>query len=914
MVDQKIPVPSFIGGVSQQSPEFRLATQLGDGTKNIIGTVTEGITKRPPMRHEGVLVGGSNFEGGAAAKFAVINRDDDEKYLLAARDREIRVWNMILPGRRSADVNDIQFKDNTSPTPANLDYGASGDCDYLTTSDPARDLRFLSLADHTIVLNRSIKPVMKAGLTPAQKPIAIIEIPDAKYGMTYNWSVTWNDGTAKSRNFTYTPYSSDGTHRSTAPTSAVFWQNANHSISAKEITAMCLHALGSNDFSDTALSGKTQLYTRSGATPIDANGGRLLGSGTPGSGGDLLTGASWDIVSVENFIIIRNLDGDDFNIQITSPATQNEQKITKDSVQIFSELPRVCFDNTVIEVKGDEDDVSSAYYKFQSKSVGTTDRGEWVESLPPGIKYEMDEATLPHLVIRMADGNFQFTPVDGHTYSSSGTDFTVPNWGDRLVGDETTNPDPPFINKNIQEIFFWKNRLGMLVDDQVVLSEAGEYFNFFRTTIPQLLDSARVFVGSGEHRGASLEHAVPFADHLVIFGESRQFVLRGADAITPTSLSVAEAAGLDILPGITPISLGSTVMAGIPHGDGYSGVAEIHDIGTAERPRLKGIELTKVAPKMIPEKLLHMTGSTSENMIAVLPDLYDPGYNYATGSFYWLFNWFDNGDERVQAAWWPLSTQTLIIPRHLEFIQDQLWILGDVTHDLQHTPGNRLNLYSVDIGSLNQNTLALDEFIESGDLVAEVSNPATDKLELTLPFEIDDLIHPGKFKVIDEKGVEREIVDWRVGGNAKRINLKGQTTLSSGTRLGTTYDSWAELTVPVPRDRNGQTAPSRVAAIQNLDILLADATTVDVVVLPKVDWSNKPIGVPNRANEHRAKWDTQQIGQFVPLDGIPRKDGHFRTFIGEATDNAYILLENNTAFNFRCLNGSWDVKYHSRHR
>ena len=139
MVERRIPIPSMVGGISQQPPEIRLSNQLGEGTKNVIGSVTSGLTKRPGWRHEGVLGSSGDFDNKASTKFHVLNRDDNEKYLVAAGDKQIRVWDMQDANRRSTDISDTQVKDKTSPTPANVTYGAGGDCDYLATSDPEND-------------------------------------------------------------------------------------------------------------------------------------------------------------------------------------------------------------------------------------------------------------------------------------------------------------------------------------------------------------------------------------------------------------------------------------------------------------------------------------------------------------------------------------------------------------------------------------------------------------------------------------------------------------------------------------------------------------------------------------------------------------------------------------------------------
>ena len=107
------------------------------------------------------------------------------------------------------------------------------------------------------------------------------------------------------------------------------------------------------------------------------------------------------------------------------------------------------------------------WVEFVTTNSASAGPGVWEETNAPGITYQLDELTMPHQLVRQSDGSFTFEPVV---------------WEDRTVGDDKTNPLPSFIGEKITSIFFYRNRLGLLSNESVILSRAGDYFNFFATT------------------------------------------------------------------------------------------------------------------------------------------------------------------------------------------------------------------------------------------------------------------------------------------------------------------------------------------------------------------------------------------------------------------------------------------------
>ena len=99
-------------------------------------------------------------------------------------------------------------------------------------------------------------------------------------------------------------------------------------------------------------------------------------------------------------------------------------QVVKDKVQSFGDLPVPAINNQIVQITGDAGNTFDNYYvKFiEADNI-------WEETVAPDTKTTIDETTMPHVLIRTADGNFRFSQVDGSTYTISSTDYTVPSFG-----------------------------------------------------------------------------------------------------------------------------------------------------------------------------------------------------------------------------------------------------------------------------------------------------------------------------------------------------------------------------------------------------------------------------------------------------------------------------------------------------
>ncbi len=358
---------------------------------------------------------------------------------------------------------------------------------------------------------------------------------------------------------------------------------------------------------------------------------------------------------------------DNSNFSIDGSDTQGDTKMTiiKDSVQRFTDLPTVSPNGYVVEIKGDDDTNFDNYYvKFVTNNGGAFEEGQWEETVEAGIPFKFDYATMPHVLIRQADGNFRFARVDGDTYTAASTSFTLPKWGERTVGDVISAPDPSFIGNKINNVFFFRNRLGFLAGDNVILSRVSEFFNFFPETVVSVLDNEPIDVAASHTKVAILKSAVTMGEKLILFSEQTQFVLTSsADNLTPKTANVIVVTEFESSAAAQPVGSGSSIYFLTQKGS-FAGIREY--ILQGESQIRDAANVTIHVPRLIPSNVFKMAVSTNQDILVVLgTDNANKLYVYR-----WLYG---EGGQKALSAWFTYSINTNRSILNVDFIGTDLF-------------------------------------------------------------------------------------------------------------------------------------------------------------------------------------------------------------------------------------------------
>ena len=327
---------------------------------------------------------------------------------------------------------------------------------------------------------------------------------------------------------------------------------------------------------------------------------------------------------LDNVIYIKRNDNQDFEVEATDSRGDTFILGFKGQTSDFKKLPPKGKEGFLIEVTGDNQKGQDDYY-VQLADPDGNGQLVWKEVAAPSAEKQFDATTMPHQLIRLSNGTFEFKPA---------------SWGEREAGDNDTNPFPSFVDYKINDIFFHRNRLGFLSDENVIMSEAGSYFNFFQNTVITLVDSGPLDVAVSNNQVSILKHAVPFSEQLLLFSDLTQFVLRAEDILAPDTVSIDVTTQFEASLRSKPVGAGKYIFFATQSGTS-SGVREYFvetDTDTND-----AANITAHVPSYIKGEITKLTASSNEDTLLVLSD--DDKKAVYVYRYYW------NGNEKLQSAW-----------------------------------------------------------------------------------------------------------------------------------------------------------------------------------------------------------------------------------------------------------------------
>jgi hypothetical protein len=678
-------VTNMIQGVSQQPDSSRFAGQC-DEQENALSSVVDGLKKRPNTKHV-VRMLSTAISNNSFVHF--INRDDDEKYVVfldKATDK-LRAYNAV--SGVAATINGATSVDIPSTH-------------YLHTADPSTEIKGLTVADNTFLLNTQTDVAELTTYSPALPRDAITAITQGDYEKRYEieigrsnfpsvifWWGLWGNGDGRLYHFdiinngfgvaSYQYLMGNGQNTGFVPTFDTEGRMTGGSLTVStnyrwpawklqgrntpvtymtgvtpvheshysrlSVISGAATAGGQNADTNVLAQNFVQLSSVNGIAPPKVVG--MTGDISKSGGNNVV--ANFDTSAVGH--VIRHKwkasvnDSVDFTIKCHDPLGGFGLSTVYKEVSSISALPLIAPDGFKVKVVGDADISQDDYYvRFTTQDQSVFGAGTWSETIGSLVPLGLDASTMP---MKLENSGLNAFILEEFTFD------------DRTVGDVETNPPPSFVNKKINNLMFFKNRLGFLTNDSVIFSEAGKFFNFYRTTVTSLLDSAPIDVAVSSTRVTKLTAAVGFQENLLIFGDNVQFVLKGGDLLTPKTVSVSPVTNFSFDTHDTPLVLGSYVYFPFTRGL-YTGVREYTVNATTDT--YDSAEITEHTPAYIPQTIISAAGTTSENAYAVV------SLNEPEAVYFYKYFWENNA--KVLSSWSKFKVDGEI--RGLEFLGSDL--------------------------------------------------------------------------------------------------------------------------------------------------------------------------------------------------------------------------------------------------
>ena len=314
------------------------------------------------------------------------------------------------------------------------------------------------------------------------------------------------------------------------------------------------------------------------------------------------------------------------------------------STQRFTNLPASAPDGFTVKITGEKGSNTDDYYvRYDAKSQ------VWRECVRPGLKNHIKNSTMPHVLVREADGTFTFKEAE---------------WEAREAGDEDSNPLPSFIDNTINDIFYHRNRLGFLSGENVILTRSADFFNFWMASAMEIQDTDPIDLAVSDNKIATLYHAVPFDAELILFSKDAQFALRSDNVLTPKDAYLTPPVthfGCSLK--ATPVNAGRNIYF-LAERSEYSTVREFF-VAADNTDSKDAQDITSHVPSYLPNGTYKIAPSSVENILMFLTE----GDEESMYVYKYLF--IDS--VRQQASWSRWSLGGTIYGA--SFIEDSLYIV-----------------------------------------------------------------------------------------------------------------------------------------------------------------------------------------------------------------------------------------------
>tara|TARA_Y100001968_G_scaffold176599_1_gene161783 strand:- start:2647 stop:5481 length:2835 start_codon:yes stop_codon:yes gene_type:complete len=463
-----------------------------------------------------------------------------------------------------------------------------------------------------------------------------------------------------------------------------------------------------------------------------------------------------------------------FTLTASGGADGTQLNAFRDQTTDLTKLPLESTHDHVVKILNTEGPVSKPYfYKFVADD-GTSGPGYWTEGLDPSKSTGLDSSTVPHELVKTGTNAFTFQKI---------------TWTARSTGDDDTNPHPSFVGAKIQKTFFHNNRLGFLSEDNVSMSQSGEFYNLYHSSAQTVTDADPIDLSASTTRPVALHSVLPSTQGLVLFSANQQFLMFSNDGIlTPSKTVIRAVSNYENDIDISPVDTGTTINF-VSKTPSYTRIFAMVTRGENENPEVA--DIGKIINEWVPATVDTLISSAQNQFIALSGQ--DSKYIY-------FFRSYSEGQENLLQTWFnwltPGTVQTMAAD------SDELYVVTKQNTQLTLSKAN-LSQSPDDAIIVNNDGQKLNPCIDlyatassvSYDSTNEFSKcfiPYNDATDLTPVIVIKGTTATGQFiesgfTISPERVVES-------GNTYFKVPFKNLTSVASDVIVGYKYDF--DVTLP----------------------------------------------------------------------------------------------------------------------
>ena len=378
--------------------------------------------------------------------------------------------------------------------------------------------------------------------------------------------------------------------------------------------------------------------------------------------------ANFAATKIGNGLYITASSGGIFSLETPERQIMN---VFTDEVQDITLLPDQARHEYRLRI-ANSGNLEDDYYVRFAGANNSDGQGTWEEWREPGVATTIDNTTMPHIMFRQSDGSFLVCPTE---------------YAQRTVGDTLTNPTPSFIGNTINNVTLFRNRLGLLSRQNLILSRPGDFFNFFVSTALAITAKDPIDLSAASPNPATLFDSIEVNTGLVLFSRTEQFMLTtDNDVLSPETAKINFVSSFNYNENVSPFSLGTTI--GFLNDEGSN--TRLYEMANPPREgQPEVIEQSKIISNLYPTGINRIATSKNNTIVLTVasgtPDIF--GYRY-----------YNTTERRLQSAWFKLRMSGDVI--YHTIIRDTYWA---VLRNLDTTPNPDVNIVTIQKMELKQN-------------------------------------------------------------------------------------------------------------------------------------------------------------------------------------------------------------------